>query len=88
LTTSYQNHTSISEEGVWSWFDLLIMENHDAKEPKVVDGRELIWMSHIIPYKHNEYSGQQGTLFTREDELLRYLEVRSLTATYLFIDTD
>jgi hypothetical protein len=75
-TAHHQVGIDSVEDGLWAWFDLCILKNSDANQPKVVDGRELIWSSHEIPYDHDEYTGQAGELFTREHELLSYLEVR------------
>jgi hypothetical protein len=32
--------------GTWTWFELAIMENADAKVPRVKDGIQLSWTSH------------------------------------------
>jgi hypothetical protein len=66
----------------------MVLENHDAKEPKVVDGRELIWTSHAIPHDHTGYTGQQGRLFARDHELLSSLKVRHMPFVHSFIDID
>jgi hypothetical protein len=75
-TAHHQGGIDHPEEGLWSWFDVVVLNSPDSKSPKVKDGRELIWLSHEIPTDHDGYTGQHGVMFDRKHDLLNSLEVR------------
>lgn len=48
FTKSYdQGHNAVPENGIWTWFELVILENEESTQPRKQDGIELSWLSHI-----------------------------------------
>ncbi|KAF8158515.1 acyl transferase/acyl hydrolase/lysophospholipase [Crassisporium funariophilum] len=60
--------------GIWCWFDLIILDSLESVEPKVKDGRALVWRSHDVPRDAGEDSEQIGKILGGPD-LLGLLEV-------------
>lgn len=61
--------------GSWSWYDLAILESTNATEPRVKDGRALVWRSHNNEIAKRESTTRTGIRFDRNHELLSLLEV-------------
>ncbi|KAJ3516977.1 hypothetical protein NLJ89_g797 [Agrocybe chaxingu] len=66
--------------GIWCWFDLVILENPDATEPRVKDSRALVWRSHDIPKNATETDEQTGRLFGRDHEILGLIQPGNVVA--------
>ncbi|KDR80872.1 hypothetical protein GALMADRAFT_135962 [Galerina marginata CBS 339.88] len=69
--------------GIWCWFDLVLLQNPEATEPREKDGRALVWRSHDIPKTataDSEDLEQAGNLFGRDHELLRLMEEGNVLA--------
>jgi len=79
FTTAHLEGTQANDAvGIWCWFDIVILENADATEPLVKDGRALVWRSHDIPKTATKGADEQaGKLFGREHEILGLLNVGS-----------
>lgn len=58
-----------------SWFELCILPNETATEPKEQDGDALTWKSHSNRIGVKEASRHFGAVFDRRGELLDALEV-------------
>jgi hypothetical protein len=71
----HQAHIDNPDEGLWSWFDVVILESEESTAPKVKNGRSCIWLSHEIPAVHDGYTGQNGIMFDRQHDMLNMLEV-------------
>lgn len=50
-----QGYCSEPENGNWTWFELAIMENENATSPRIKNGIELIWISHINRFCTSEF---------------------------------
>ena len=85
FTTAHHEGTPATDAvGVWCWFDIVILENADATEPLVKDGRALVWRSHDIPKTATKGADEQaGKLFGREDEILGLLNVGSFISVHV-----
>ncbi|KAJ7668205.1 acyl transferase/acyl hydrolase/lysophospholipase [Mycena rosella] len=79
----HQGYVEFREAGSWSWFNIVILESSDATTPKVMDGRSLVWASHTNKIG-DEYSRHNGKIFTRDHELLEWLELIALEMTSPF----
>ncbi|KAJ7469448.1 acyl transferase/acyl hydrolase/lysophospholipase [Mycena latifolia] len=66
--------------GSWSWYDLAILESTKATEPRVKDGRALVWRSHNNEIAHREPTTRTGIRFDRNHELLSLLEEGNVIA--------
>ena len=67
--------------GTWCWFDIVILENANATEPRVKDSdrRALVWSSHVIPRTNTSESDEQkGKLFGRDSDIFGFLNVGPL----------
>jgi hypothetical protein len=72
------NSTSAEKGSVtWGWFEIIILDGHDAAEPKMKDGKQLIWRSHSNRVHSTEqaFSRHFGKVFDRRLNLLHELEV-------------
>ncbi|KAF9553084.1 phospholipase [Agrocybe pediades] len=66
--------------GTWCWFDLVVLENAEATQPRIKDGRALVWKSHDVPRTDTtEESEQIGKVFGKDHELLSVLEASLIT---------
>jgi hypothetical protein len=79
-----QEHVDDPKAGSWSWFDVMVLEDASSTEPKVVDGRALVWFSHKNePYRDNvgraTHADWDGKIFGRTHEILQLLKVRTHT---------
>ncbi|KAH9835281.1 acyl transferase/acyl hydrolase/lysophospholipase [Rhodofomes roseus] len=57
-----------------SWFDIAVLEKPDSKHPKIMNGRELVWVSHHLNTEHVDCANDEGRLFTRADNLFSFLQ--------------
>lgn len=86
LTTHAHHESSPTEDviGTWCWFDLVVLQNAEAIEPVVKDGRALVWRSHDIPRMATAHSDEQtGRLFSRDHEMLSLLEANAFTSFHI-----
>ncbi|EMD39819.1 hypothetical protein CERSUDRAFT_150518 [Gelatoporia subvermispora B] len=60
--------------GSWSWFDVAVFDSPKATEPRVKDGRALVWRSHNNEIGHKYSTDRQGVVFDRNHEMLSLLE--------------
>ncbi|KAF5368755.1 hypothetical protein D9757_010417 [Collybiopsis confluens] len=68
------------DQGNWTWFEIIILPDEDATEPKrSKHGREMVWRSH-----HNQLGKRTarhyGAIFDRRSELLANFEVGDVLA--------
>lgn len=73
--------------GSWSWFEVVIFENAESTEPRVKDGRPLVWSSHANKVAGQEFSRHFGVIFDRRGELLDDLEVQKTLPSLLILCT-
>jgi len=66
--------------GIWCWFDLVILDNAEATQPRVEGGRALVWRSHDIPKGAGDKDEQTGKLFGRDHEMFGLLKVGNVIA--------
>ncbi|KAJ7268361.1 phospholipase [Mycena rebaudengoi] len=66
--------------GSWSWYDLAILESTKATEPRVKDGRALVWRSHNNEIAQTQPTTRTGIRFDRNHELLSLLEEGNVIA--------
>ncbi|PPQ86546.1 hypothetical protein CVT25_007204 [Psilocybe cyanescens] len=82
--TTYAHHEGSPADdatGVWCWFDLVVLQNAEATEPVIKDGRALVWRSHDVPRAATANSDEQtGTCFSRNHEMLGLLEAGNVIA--------
>ncbi|TFK24383.1 phospholipase [Coprinopsis marcescibilis] len=61
-------HVGQPQEGtgdnIWSWFDLVILENPDSTTPVKNNEQALVWRSHNVPVGHQGKEELFGRLFT------------------------
>ncbi|PPQ82479.1 hypothetical protein CVT24_002371 [Panaeolus cyanescens] len=84
LCTSSRDQGNVQDKnaGSWTWFELVILADENATEPKVSkEGREMVWRSHS-----NRISDERsptfhfGAVFDRRSDLLAALEVGDVLA--------
>ncbi|KAF4996354.1 hypothetical protein FDECE_12498 [Fusarium decemcellulare] len=63
--------------GIWTWFEVAIMDNADATTPRAKDDIQLAWTSHKNVLKSNIFAWLQGILFSKDHDLFRLLETCS-----------
>jgi hypothetical protein len=69
-----QGYIDDIDAGIWSWFDIAVLDSPKSTQPKVVGGRALVWESHKSGCERR-FTEQEGLLFDRQHELLHVLEV-------------
>lgn len=72
----HQDSLIVPGEVVWSWFDIIILDNADSTTPKVKNGVTLAAKSHSIAFEDNEPTFREGRVFGRESVFLGMIEVR------------
>jgi hypothetical protein len=78
LVTDSHDQGAVSDEdaGAWTWFELCILEDENATQPLVRDGKALSWSSHVNRLnKDGDTTRHFGTMFDRRHDLLDLLEV-------------
>jgi hypothetical protein len=80
ITKSRTEGEVMDEDGyeAWTWFELCILENEDAKQPLMRNGKPLSWPSHINRVNWEapgETTIYHGAMFDRRHDLLDLLEV-------------
>ena len=50
-----QGFCDVPSAGNWTWFELAIMENEYSDSPRVKDGIELTWISHLNRFCSDKY---------------------------------
>ena len=65
-----------SANGSRSWFELAILSDAKATEPRVKNNTPLVWTSHTNNVAMKERSQHFGVVFDRRHDLLNELEVR------------
>ncbi|KAF7976548.1 hypothetical protein HWV62_6199 [Athelia sp. TMB] len=68
------------EKGSWSFFEVVILENSEATEPRNKDGKDLVWHSHNNRLAVAQPSKVFGAVFDRRRDLLDDLEVGNVIA--------
>ena len=69
--------------GSWSWFEVCILANSEATQPKVQGNKTLSWTSHHNRVGVGRTSRYFGVVFDLHSPLLNSLEVRGSIAKYL-----
>jgi hypothetical protein len=66
--------------GAWTWFELVILEDENATEPLVKDGKEMVWRSHFnrLNAPDGGVARHYGVIFDRRAEILDAVEVKNL----------
>ena len=78
-TAHHQGFIDNIADGLWSWFELVILEWAGATEPRLTaDNKPMTFFSHSIPAYAAIDQDQQGNILERGQELLSYLEVLHL----------
>lgn len=77
-----QGFVNFREAGSWSWFDIVILASPDATEPKIKNGRSLVWLSHSNELGEEDFTEKKGDSFKRGHELFSLLEVCFTLARY------
>ncbi|KDQ16906.1 hypothetical protein BOTBODRAFT_219380 [Botryobasidium botryosum FD-172 SS1] len=87
LVTDSHDQGWISEESVylgsWSWFEVVILADANATEPRFKGKRELKWRSHNNRIGVPDKSRHFGIVFDRRGELLDDLEVGNVIGVRL-----
>lgn len=60
--------------GNWSWFDLVILESPESKQPIVENERALVWRSHDVPIGHDDDAEEIGQLFGPAHDLFSHIK--------------
>ncbi|KAJ2921098.1 hypothetical protein H1R20_g15995, partial [Candolleomyces eurysporus] len=75
-----QGEANPGTDGIWSWFDLVILETPESRTPRIKDGRALVWRSHNVPITSDEDAEQTGKLFNLSHEIFSNLEPGNVIA--------
>lgn len=70
-----QGFADDAEAGCYSWFEICILADANATEPRQKDGRTLTWRSHGNRVGVSDASRHFGVVFDRRGEMLDDLEV-------------
>lgn len=72
-----QGNADDKNAGSWTWFELVILADEDATEPKLSkEGKPLVWRSHSNRLANDTNPTLHfGAVFDRRSELLTALEV-------------
>ncbi|KAF9046654.1 acyl transferase/acyl hydrolase/lysophospholipase [Panaeolus papilionaceus] len=76
----HENPPADDAKGIWCWFDLIVLENSSSTQPRVKDGRALVWRSHNIPRDATKTIEQVGKLLGRDHDLLGLIEPGNVIA--------
>ncbi|KAF4951188.1 hypothetical protein FGADI_7679 [Fusarium gaditjirri] len=72
------------EQGNWTWFELVILDNEDATSPKKDrKGKELVVISHPNRVGSRDYEWMQGDTFDMSRHFLKSLEAGNVIAVRL-----
>ncbi|KAF5691377.1 kinase subdomain-containing protein, partial [Fusarium globosum] len=81
ITESHdQGWCSNRVNGNWTWFEISILENANATEPRVKDDVQLTWESHKNQLKSKAFVQLEGTLFPDDHGIFRLLEEQNVIA--------
>ncbi|KAF5625338.1 calcium-independent phospholipase A2-gamma [Fusarium tjaetaba] len=81
ITESHdQGYCSDRAKGNWTWFEISILENANATEPRVKDDVQLTWESHKNQLESREFVQLEGTLFPKDHDIFRLLEDQNVIA--------
>ncbi|KAF3358216.1 hypothetical protein VDGD_03089 [Verticillium dahliae] len=69
--------------GIWTWFEIAIMENADAVTPRVKDDIQLSWSSHKNVLSCEDFTWLQGSVFSEDHDLFRLVEKNNVIAVRL-----
>ena len=50
-----QGHADITSAGNWTWFELAILQDESAYQPRVKDGVALVWKSHDNRFLEDDF---------------------------------
>ncbi|KAF5530185.1 di-copper centre-containing protein [Fusarium napiforme] len=79
-----QGSVSNLEQGNWTWFELIILENEEATSPKKdCKGKELVVTSHPNKVGSKAYEWMQGDTFDTSRHFLKSLEAGNVIAVRL-----
>ncbi|KAF9762686.1 hypothetical protein IL306_003352 [Fusarium sp. DS 682] len=70
-------------EGNWTWFEVSVLENADATEPRVKDDVQLSWSSHKNELESKDFVALEGILFSQDHDVFRLLEENNVIAVRL-----
>jgi hypothetical protein len=71
--------------GSYSWFEVSILEDEKATEPRFKDTRELTWRSHSNRLGVKDVSRHYGVVFDRRGQLLDDLEPGNVIAVRICV---
>lgn len=75
-TAHHQGFIDNIDDGLWSWFELVILEGPGATKPRLTaDNKPMVFYSHSIPADAVHDQEQQGNILERGTGLFAYLEV-------------
>jgi hypothetical protein len=71
-----QGWVSDGTHGSWSWFEIVILPDEEATEPRTSeDGKKLVWRSHNNRLATQKTTTHFGVIFDRRSQLLSHLQV-------------
>ncbi|EAU86152.2 phospholipase [Coprinopsis cinerea okayama7 len=79
-TARHQGVLPEGATGIWSWFDIVILDTPESTQPKVKDGRVLVWLSHEVPAGQLGDVEQDGKLFGPDHEIFTHLQPGNVIA--------
>ncbi|EWG38305.1 hypothetical protein FVEG_01563 [Fusarium verticillioides 7600] len=81
ITESHdQGYCDDRANGNWTWFEISILENANATEPRVKDDVQLTWESHKNQLESKDFVQLEGTLFPEDHDIFRLLEDQNVIA--------
>ncbi|KAK3995228.1 acyl transferase/acyl hydrolase/lysophospholipase [Cladorrhinum sp. PSN332] len=70
-------------EGTWTWFEIALLQNKHAQKPRVKDGIELVWRSHMNHLDQRTHEPAAGLEFEKEHDIFRLMEDGNVIAVRL-----
>ncbi|CAA7261941.1 unnamed protein product [Cyclocybe aegerita] len=69
-----QGFSPSSDDGSWTWFEIVILTSPFNQSPKIVGGRSLKWFSHCNKRAVSSNTKLWGPKFEKSHEMFEYLE--------------
>ncbi|KAH8881049.1 FabD/lysophospholipase-like protein, partial [Thozetella sp. PMI_491] len=60
--------------GLWTWIELVLLQDEHAEDPIQEDGIELAWRSHRNRPLSDDFSWNDGKVFSVDSDMLRFLK--------------
>lgn len=78
-----QGSSNISLAGNWTWFELALMENEYSESPRIKDGIELNWISHLNHLRTEKYRWVRTQRLTNGPHrwLVSWIRIRLISLT-------